>query len=424
MASDPMPPDASDTFVILKPTSEWPNPDLSKLELIAMMEEELHKLPGNSFEFSQPIEMRFNELIAGIQSDVAVKIYGDDFNQMQKSAVQIAEAIKKVPGASDVMIDKTDGSLVKEIEIDRIKASRLGLHMKDILDVISTAIGGRKAGVIYEGDRSFDIVVTLNDRLKNDQNILGQLSIPLPAGGSVPLKEVATIIESEGLNEINRENGKRQVTVQANVRGNDLGSFIHQAKEIIESEVTLPSGYWIGWGGQYENLLSAKGRLMLVVPICFIFILILLSASLRSFSLALLVFTGIPFALSGGVISLWIREMPFSISAAVGFIALSGIATLNGLVMVTFIKELQELGEPLKEAIQRGALTRLRPVLMTALVASLGFIPMAFSTGAGSEVQKPLATVVIGGLISSTFLTLLLLPSLYRFFNKFSFSSP
>lgn len=418
MASDPMPPDASDTFVILKPFSEWRDPNLSKLELISMMEEELKKLPGNNFEFSQPIQMRFNELIAGIQSDVAVKIYGDDFDKLEKVAIKMGDQMKRVKGASDITIDKIDGQPIIDVDIDRMAAARYGLSMKNILDVVSSAIGGRKAGILFDGDRKFDIVVKLNEEIKNEIELLKELPISLPQGGSIPLKEVATFREGQGLNEINRENGKRHVTVQANIRGNDMGSFIQEAKEIIEKHVSIPPGYWIGWGGQYENLLSAKLTLMWVVPLCFLLILILLTLALHSLKLALLVFTGIPFALCGGIFSLWLRDMPFSISSAVGFIALSGIATLNGLVMVTFIKQLEESGMPLQEAIKKGALVRLRPVLMTALVASLGFIPMAFSMSAGSEVQKPLATVVIGGLITSTLLTLVILPALYRFFGK------
>lgn len=424
IASDPMPPDASDTFVIFKPKEQWPNPNLDKLELISQMEEKLRELPGNNYEFTQPIQMRFNELIAGVQSDVAVKVYGDDFSTMQATADKIASVLKTVPGAADVMVDKTDGLPVLEIKVNRPAISRYGLDTKDVLDVIEIAIGGGKAGVIFEGDRRFDLIVRLPDSIREDLNALQNLPIPLIGGASgasspyIPLKEVADIHLVNGLNEIGRENGKRLVIVQANVRGTDLGSFIHNAKTAIQTRVKLPAGYWIEWGGQFQNLMSARDRLMVVVPVCFFLIFILLYTAFNSVKDALLVFSGVPLALTGGIWALWMRDMPFSISAAVGFIALSGIAVLNGLVMVTYINQLRSQGMDLDSAISKGALTRLRPVLMTALVASLGFLPMAIAFGAGAEVQKPLATVVVGGLLSSTLLTLLVLPALYKFFSR------
>ena len=425
MASDPMPPDASDTFVILKARDQWPDPHLAKIDLIVRMEEELKKHPGNNFEFTQPIQMRFNELIAGVKSDVAVKVYGDDFATMKHTADEIAKVLRQVPGAADVVVEKTDGLPIMEVDIRREPISRYGLSVKDVLDVVNIAVGGGHAGELFEGDRRFDILVKLSDENRQDVTTLENLPVVIPnqqhkddvAFNYVPLKEVVNFKIHDGLNEIGRENGKRLVLVQANVRGTDMGSFVLAAKEAIDQKVTIPPGYWIAWGGQFENLISARDRLMVVVPICFLLILIMLFTAFNSLKYALLVFTGVPLALTGGIAALWLRDMPFSISAAVGLIALSGIAVLNGLVMVTYINQLREAGESVDDAVVDGALTRLRPVLMTALVASLGFLPMALATGAGAEVQKPLATVVIGGLISSTLLTLLVLPTLYRLFS-------
>jgi heavy metal efflux system protein len=421
MASDPMPPNVSDTFVMLKPTNEWPDPYLTKLELIEKMEDALRKLPGNNYEFTQPIEMRFNELIAGVRSDVAVKLYGDDFDKLQATAENIARTLSTIKGAADVKVAQTDGLPVLEIKIQREAAKRLGLNAADILNVIGKAVGGSKAGVIFEGDRRSDIIVRLPPEIREDPVALGNLPIPLPPSSVkktsyVPLKEVALLIPTEGLNEISRENGKRVTIVQANVRGNDLGTFVTKAKDKIGSQVKVPPGYWLEWGGQFENLMSAREHLMIVVPLCFILILVLLYTSLNSLKEAFIVFSGVPMAITGGIIALWLRDMPFSISAAVGFIALSGIAVLNGLVMLTYINQLVAKGMDVEQAISLGALTRLRPVLMTALVASLGFVPMALAMGTGAEVQKPLATVVIGGLISSTLLTLLVLPALCKLF--------
>lgn len=426
MASDPMPPNVSDTFIILNPHEKWPNPDLSKEALIKKVEEAVTKLPGNNYEFTQPIEMRFNELISGVRSDLAVKIYGDDFTQMQRAADEIASVLKSIPGAADVKIAQTSGLPVLDVKIDREAASRLGLNVSDALEVVAIAMGGGKAGQLFEGDRRFDLIVKLPDSLREDSVTLSNLPIPLPAGEGdkkahfpyVPLSEIATLVVSEGLNEIRRENGKRFISVQANIRGIDLGSFVEQAKTLIEKKVKIPDGYWLDWGGQFENLISARNRLMIVVPICFGLIFLLLYSAFNSIRYALLVFTGVPLALTGGILALWLRDLPFSISAAVGFIALSGIAVLNGLVLITYINQLRKEGMETEEAITTGALTRLRPVLMTALVAALGFVPMALATGTGAEVQKPLATVVIGGLISATLLTLLVLPSLYKTFAK------
>lgn len=419
MASDPMPPNVSDTFIILNPREQWPDPYLSKEGLIEKLEDALAHLPGNGYEFTQPIEMRFNELISGVRSDVAVKIYGDHFEPMQKTADEIARVLGQIPGSADVKVSQTEGLPILDVKIDREAASRLGLNVSDGLDVLAIAAGGGYAGQVYEGDRRFDIFVTLPESTRENTAALENLPIPLPSKGkshfpTIPLGEIASFTVSDGLNEIERENGKRFIVVQSNVRGTDLGTFVDQAKKRIQKEVKIPSGYWIAWGGQFENLLSARERLLVVVPLCLAFIFLLLYTAFNSLKHALIVFTGVPLALTGGIVALYLRDIPFSISAAVGFIALSGIAVLNGLVLISFINQLIEEKKPLDEAIKTGALTRLRPVLMTALVASLGFIPMALATGTGAEVQKPLATVVIGGLISSTLLTLLVLPALYK----------
>lgn len=418
MASDPMPPNVSDTFVMLKPRLEWPNPYLPKTELVEKMEEVLSLLPGNNYEFTQPIELRFNELIAGVKSDVAVKVYGDDFDLMQKTAHAVAHTLNKIHGSADLQVPHTHGLPVLQVNVKRDEANKLGIHISDIFDVISIAVGGSKAGVLLQGDRSFDLFVRLPEHLRHDLIALGNLPIALPHlnTATIPLKEVAMLDLTEGMNEISREDGKRVIAVQANVRGTDLGGYVSRAKAIIHEEVAVPPGYWLEWGGQFEHLISSRERLLIAIPFCFLVIFLLLLSALHSFREALVVFTGVPFALTGGIFSLWICQIPFSISAAAGFIALSGIAVLNGLVMMTCIQKLMQEGIPTLQAISTGALIRLRPVLMTALVASLGFLPMALATGTGAEVQKPLATVVIGGLISSTFLTLFVLPILCKLF--------
>lgn len=419
MASDPMPPEDSDTFVILRPKEQWPAPSESKSSLVERIMANLSELPGNAYECSQPIQMRCNELIAGVKSDVAVKLYGEDFPTMERVAHEIAKALRQVKGAAEVMVDPVEGLPLIDIQLKRPIMQRLGLTASDVLQHVHAALVGIKAGVLQEGDRHYDIVVRLPETARNDLETLSQLNIPLPGpsaeGKVVPLHQVAAIELKEGLYEISRENGKRMLAVSSNVRGNDLGHFIESAKKQIQQHVQLPPGYWIEWGGQYENLLSAKERLMWVVPVCFAMILLLLCTALSSFALALIVFTGIPFALTGGIFALWVRDMPFSISSAVGCIALSGIAVLNGLVLISAMQQERLKGKDVDAAIYDGALARVRPVFMTALVASLGFLPMALATGAGAEVQKPIATVVIGGLISSTLLTLVVLPVLYRF---------
>lgn len=424
MASDPMPVDASDTFVILKNRSDWPDPSKDKATLIEEMDEQLKGLTGNNFEFTQPIQMRFNELIAGVKSDVAVKIYGDNLSLMQETGTKIASALKKLYGANDVVVEMVTGAPEFSIDLDKNQLSRYGLNAREVLETVQLAIQGQKAGVIYQGDRKFDILVKAPDEASQNFSKLERLPIPLPNGvGTIPLKELAEFSSKEGISVINREQGKRVLTVEANVRGTDIGSFVENAKHAIKKQVTIPSGYWIDWGGQFTNLISAKERLYILGPLCLFSIFALLCIAFQSIREALLVFTGVPFALTGGITALWLRDMPFSISAAVGFIALSGIAVLNGIVLLSCIKQLNQRGLPIENAIREGALLRLRPVLMTALVASLGFLPMAFASGAGAEVQKPLATVVIGGLISSTALTLIVLPAIYLLVSKeFSFT--
>ena len=427
-AADPMPPNVSDTFIILKPKAEWTVG--SKAEIIRRIEAEVAKVPGNNYEFTQPIQMRFNELISGVRSDVAVKVFGEDFPAMERSANQIAQLLQSIDGASDVKVEQTSGLPMLEVKLNKEAIARYGMNTGEVLDVVSIAIGGRPAGLIFEGDRRFALVVRLPDAVRADLSTINNLPVLLPvedfdaAPGEVharpryvPLKEVATLTFSEGPNQISRENGKRRVVVQANVRGRDIGSFVAEAQRKIDAQVTIPAGYWVEWGGQFKNLQAATARLMLVVPACFFMIFLLLFTALHSGRQALLVFTGVPLALTGGVLALWLRGMPFSVSAAVGFIALSGVAVLNGLVLISRINQLVRAGMAPDDAVYEGALSRLRPVLMTALVASLGFVPMALATGAGAEVQKPLATVVIGGLLTATLLTLLVLPALYRRFD-------
>lgn len=422
LAADPMPPNASDTYIILKPKDEWPDPSMTKEELIAQIEAEATKLPGNKLGFSQPIEMRFNELIAGVREDLAVKVFGDDFAEMQRAAGKIADVLRKVDGAESVKVEETSGLPFLEIKIDKAEIARRGLSLASVQDLIGTAIGGSSAGLVFEGDRRFQIIVRLSDALRNDISALERLPVPLPqanqdsGSASIPLRTIASFELTEGANQISRENGKRRVVATAEVRGRDIGSLVEEAQAKVD-QVKLAPGSFLKWGGQFENFSVARQRLMFVVPGCFLLIYLLLFGALGSPRDALLVFSAVPLALTGGIAALWLRDMPFSISAAVGFIALSGVAVLNGLVMLTQIRKLIEDGLDPKTAIGEGALTRFRPVVMTALVASLGFVPMALATGTGAEVQKPLATVVIGGLITATLLTLLVLPALYARFS-------
>ncbi|MCP8891669.1 efflux RND transporter permease subunit [Sphingomonas faeni] len=424
IASDPMPPNATDTFVILKPKKEWPDPGLSKEELVERLEKRLSTLPGNAYEITQPIQMRFNELIAGVRGDIAIKVFGDDFGEMNATADRIAGILRKTRGAADVRVEQTEGLPMLDIRPNRTAMSRVGVTAGDVQDTVAAAIGGRQAGVIFEGDRRFPVVIRMAESSRSDLTAVAQVPVPTGSGGFVPLSTVADIAVVDGPNQISRENGKRRVVVQANVRDRDVAGVVADARSGIDAQVKLPPGTYLEWGGQFENLASARDRLSVVVPICFVVIMFLLYGALGSVRDALIVFTGVPLALVGGILALVLRGMPFSISAAVGFIALSGVAVLNGLVMVSSIHDLMRQGMDRAVAAHQGALARLRPVAMTALVASLGFVPMALGHGAGAEVQKPLATVVIGGLISATLLTLFVLPTLYARFGRRELPAP
>ena len=434
IATDPMPPSVADTYVMLKPREQWPDPDRPKADFVQQLQKELQLVPGNNYEFIQPIQMRFNELIAGVRSDIAVKVFGDDVDVLADVGTRIEAVLASVPGAADTKVEQTTGLPLLTIQLKRAEMARLGLNVADVQDVIEVAIGGKSVGQVFEGDRRFDILVRLPEALRTDMEQMKRIPVPLPrgarpmngdavpavatSGGFIPLGSIADLEVAPGPNQVSRENGKRRVVVTANVRGRDIGSFVADAEQRIRDGVAIPPGYWTAWGGQFEQLISARERLQVVVPVALLLIFGLLFATFGHVRDALLVFTGVPLALTGGVFFLWARGIPFSISAAVGFIALSGVAVLNGLVMITFINKLREEGQPLDEAVMHGALARLRPVLMTALVASLGFLPMALATGRGAEVQRPLATVDGGGILSSTALTLLVLPVLYRLFSR------
>ncbi len=436
IATDPMPPNVADVLIMLKPRKEWPDPRKPKPVLVRELETRLGLLPGNVYEFTQPIQMRFNELIAGVRSDVAVKVFGDDLETLLGTGRDLERVLKSVPGAADVKVEQVTGLPMLTVDVQRAVVARYGLNVRDVQDVVRTALAGSEAGSVYEGDRRFEIVVRLPEHVRSDPRALAELPVPVPARAHaralpsaagehdrgafefVPLGTLATISVGEGPNQISRENGKRRVVVQANVRGRDIGSFVAEAERRIAAQVTVPPGYWLTWGGQFENLRAARTRLSIVVPLALLLILLLLFAAFGSVLDALIVFSGVPLALTGGVIALAARGLPISISAGIGFIALSGVAVLNGVVMVSFVRRLREEGMPLDAALREGCSARLRPILMTALVASLGFVPMAIATGTGAEVQRPLATVVIGGIISSTLLTLVVLPALYRLLHR------
>ncbi|HJU40495.1 MAG TPA: efflux RND transporter permease subunit, partial [Tahibacter sp.] len=411
----------------------------SKADLVEALEKRVGQIPGNNYEFTQPIQMRFNELISGVRSDLGIKIFGDDLDTLLGLAAKVQAAVKAVPGAADVRTEQVTGLPMLTIKPNRGALARYGITLAELQEVVEIAVGGKQAGLVFEGDRRFDIVVRLPERLRLDLDALASLPVPLPqqatAGADasrrpiaqavagtvfpyVPLSAVAELEIAPGPNQISRENGKRRVVVTANVRGRDLGGYVREAQQAIAAQVKLPTGTWLGYGGTFEQLESATRRLALVVPATLALILGLLVLAFGSFRDALVIFSGVPLALTGGVLALWLRDIPLSISAGVGFIALSGVAVLNGLVMVSFIRGLMRQGRTLDAAIVEGALTRLRPVLMTALVASLGFVPMALNTGTGAEVQRPLATVVIGGIVSSTLLTLVVLPGLFRLAHR------
>jgi cobalt-zinc-cadmium resistance protein CzcA len=433
VATDPMPPNVADNFIMLKPRAEWPDPNRPKADLVAAMEKRAAAVPGNNYEFTQPIQMRFNELISGVRSDLGVKIFGDDLDTLLSVAAKVQSVVQGVAGAADVRTEQVSGLPMLTVKPNRAALARYGISLADLQEAVEIAVGGKEAGMLFEGDRRFDIVVRLPERLRVDIDALASLPIPVPVQASpralmqtgigtaapyVPLSAVAAIETAPGPNQISRENGKRRVVVTANVRDRDLGSFVAEVQREVAAKVKLPAGYWIGWGGQFEQLVAASQRLAIVVPAALLLIFVLLCLSLGSVGDAALVFSGVPLALTGGVAALVLRDIPLSISAGVGFIALSGVAVLNGLVIISFIQRLRADGRPVGVAVREGAMKRLRPVLMTALVASLGFVPMAVATGAGAEVQRPLATVVIGGIISSTILTLVVLPALYALFHR------
>jgi len=415
VATDPMPPSVADNFIILRPRDEWPDPDKPKQEVVADLEAVVTPIPGNRYEFLQPIQMRFNELIAGVRAELAVKVFGDDLETLVSLGDELEGVISSIRGAADVAVEQATGLPVMSISPKREMLGRFGVTIAELQDVVAMALGGTVAGQLYEGDRRVDIVVRLPNDLRENPDKLADLPIPLSHDGSyVPLRELATLNLETGYNQVPRENGKRRVVVTSNVRGRDLGSFVADVQTAVSDQIEIPAGYWVEYGGTFQNLQSATNRLAIVVPATLLLVGVLLVVALGSIRDAAIIFTGVPLALTGGIAALLVRGIPFSISAAVGFIALTGIAVLNGLVMVAFMRDLRASGSSLTDAIVEGALTRLRPVLMTALVASLGFVPMALNSGIGSEVQRPLATVVIGGIISATLLTLLVLPALYR----------
>jgi heavy metal efflux system protein len=418
VATDPMPPGVADTFLMLKPRDEWQDSNKTKADFLAELEKAVMELPGNNYEFTQPIEMRFNELISGVRADLGIKVFGDDLEQLLLSATQVQAIIEPIQGATDVQVEQLTGLPILTVVPKREVLARYGINVSDLQSLVATAMGGETAGLIYEGDRRFELIVRLPEELRTNVHRLERLPVPtssfIDGPGYVPLSEIATIESSISPNQVNRENGKRRIVITANIRGRDLGSFVAEAKQRIQSQLQLPPGYYVEYGGTFQQLESARDRLTLVVPITLLLIFGILLMVFSSFKDALIIFTGIPLALTGGVMALWFRGMPLSISAGVGFIALSGVAVLNGLIMLSFIRRLVEEKKDLVTAIVEGAMTRLRPVLMTALVASLGFIPMALNTNIGAEVQRPLATVVIGGIISSSLLTLIVLPAFYR----------
>ena len=414
VASDPMGPNISDGYVMLKDHSEWPNPEKTKAQLLEEISEKLALLPGNAFEISQPIQLRFNELISGVRSDLGIKIFGDDLSKLLSSGAEIAKVLSSIEGAEGVKVEQVSGLPILSIDADRAAMYRLGLNVSDVQDVVAAATGGESAGLIFDGDQRLSIVVRVDERVRGNLEALERLPIPLPEGGYVPLTEVAKLTLAPGPNQISRVNGKRRLVVSANVRGRDLGGFVAEVQSKVAEQVKLSPGYWLEYGGTFEQLQSASDRLTILVPITLIMIFALLMMTFGSAKDAALVFSGVPLALTGGVIALWLRDIPLSITAGVGFITLCGVSVLTGVMMVSAFKDELDRGSPIDQAIQTGAMLRLRPIMMVALVAALGFLPMALNTSTGAEVQRPLATVVIGGIISSTLLTLLVLPGLYR----------
>jgi cobalt-zinc-cadmium resistance protein CzcA len=413
VATDPMPPSVADNYIMLKERADWPDPDRSKADVVAALEAAVARVPGNNYEFTQPIQMRFNELISGVRSDLAIKVYGDDLDVLLEIGSRLLEVVEAVPGAADVKVEQVTGLPITTVTPRREVLFRYGLNVADVQELVATALGGQVAGQVFEGDARFDLVVRLPESMRQDPATLESLPVPLPGGGYVPLDEVAEVRTEPGPNQINRENGKRRVVTAANVRGRDLGSFVAEVQERVGA-VPLPPGYWLEYGGTFEQLESASARLQLLVPLTLLLIFGLLLTTFGTVRDAALVFSGVPLALTGGIAALWLRDIPLSISAGVGFMTLSGVAVLTGVVMVSAFRQLLDEGRDLEDAIFAGAVLRLRPILMVALVASLGFLPMALNTGTGAEVQRPLATVVIGGIVSATILSLLVLPALYR----------
>jgi cobalt-zinc-cadmium resistance protein CzcA len=417
VSNDPMSVDQADIYVTLKAPSEWTSAR-TRTALIEKIETALNdRVPGVAFSFTQPIEMRMSELIAGSRADVAIKLFGDDLDTLRKTADQIARAIGKVRGAEDVKVEQISGLPQLQVKPDRAAIARYGINVEDVNSLVESIVAGKEAGQVYEGEQRFNLVVRLNEQSGRDEETVRNLTVAAPNGARVPLSQLAEVSVVEGPAQISRDDTRRRISVELNVRGRDIGSFVKEAQDVIDKQIKIPPGYYVTWGGQFENLQRATQRLLLVVPLALFLIFILLFSTFGSVKQSLLIYTGIPFAIVGGVLALALRGMPFSISAGVGFIALFGVAVLNGLVMVSYMNKLREEGRSLPDAVRLGAMTRLRPVLMTALVASLGFIPMAVATSAGAEVQRPLATVVIGGLVTSTLLTLLILPTLYSWFE-------
>jgi cobalt-zinc-cadmium resistance protein CzcA len=419
VATDPMPQNISDGFIILKPQEEWPDGVETKADVIERVEAKLEGLVGNAYEMSQPIQLRFNELIGGVRGDLGIKIYGDDLEVMGATAERIATVLRTIPGTADLRVEQTAGFPTLNVEFDRDAIARYGLSVEDVADTVAAALGGREAGLVFEGDRRFDVVVRLPNVTRDDLGAVGALPVMLPESGartraSVPLKELVRFTFSENLNQVSRENGKRRVVVQANVRGRDLGSYVADAQARIAAEVTLPTGSYLEWGGQFENLEAASQRMSIVIPAVFILIFVILYMALGGIAPALAVYSAVPLGLAGGVFALALTGLPFSVSAAVGFICLSGVAVLNGLVVMTSIRQRLDAGLPVDEAVKQGTMERVRAVLMTGIVPAVGFVPMAIATGTGAEVQKPLAIVVIGGLITATLLTLFVLPAISR----------
>lgn len=418
IATDPMPLSLSDSFLTLKPKAQW-RPGMTKEKLIAELQSKIQQVPGQGYNFSQPIELRFAEIVSGVKADVGIKVFGENLGELKAKADEIAALMRDIPGATDIEVEQVDDVPVFQIDIDREAIARLGISIADIQHIVSVALGGEEVGQIVEGDRRFGLAVRLPEDIRNDPEAIKSLRVETPAGGSVPLSSLATIGDRVAPAQISREMGKRRVVVTLNVRGRDLGSFIAEAQRMVKSDLKLDEGYYVTWGGQFENLQRASQRLTIVVPVALGLIFVLLFSTFGSIKQAALIFTGVPLAVTGGIIALTLRGMPFSITAGVGFIALSGVAVLNGVVLVSAINRLRsESGMSVLEAVRTGASQRLRPVLMTALVAALGFIPMALNTGIGAEVQRPLATVVIGGILSATLLTLVVLPVLYTWFEK------